>query len=481
MAALTTPALERPPLYEPLRRHPWLLLSLGAHVVLAASLYTAGPVRVGFKRSDEVRGRVEQSLQQTARREVQRQLRTMEEIKEALELSAGAAPSKGVDARVATQDPVARARQLAASIEAVQQQVRAAEMARLLKIPEQEALRRVRAEAARLPRPRPARTEPPEATVARLASQARAALAQRRAELLAQQQGSAIQPGKRMPSDGRASGMAKGSGTAGPGGGKKGVAGSGGAPGESGGRGSGGDNTGRSSASAGSRLEALARGLEMGPPGALTGSSLDMSSSAFSDTRPFAGYLAPPPLDATRLRPGTGRVLGAGGPYASRVVLDTWYIIGPFEGHGGDSQQAIYPPERGVDLDAVYYGKNDLPVRWTWQQDASYPSIPRPRAENAVYYAYTEVTVDQDIDLWAWIGADDDSKMWFNERLVWISSHVDDKPWYHQPFYRQRAALATRNLSEGQRKLHFHKGRNTILFKLYNGVNLMFYSVVLST
>ena len=49
-----------------------------------------------------------------------------------------------------------------------------------------------------------------------------------------------------------------------------------------------------------------------------------------------------------------------------------------------------------------------------------------------------------------------------------------------QPFYRQRTALATRNLSEGQRKLHFHKGRNTILFKLYNGVNLMFYSVVLS-
>ena len=80
----------------------------------------------------------------------------------------------------------------------------------------------------------------------------------------------------------------------------------------------------------------------------------------------------------------------------------------------------------------------------------------------------------------AWIGADDDSKMWFNDRLVWISSRVDDKPWYRQPFYRQRTALATRNLSEGQRKLHFHKGRNTILFKLYNGVNLMFYSVVLS-
>jgi hypothetical protein len=97
-----------------------------------------------------------------------------------------------------------------------------------------------------------------------------------------------------------------------------------------------------------------------------------------------------------------------------------------------------------------------------------------------VYYAYTEVTVEQDTDLWVSIGADDDSKMWFNDRLVWISGMDEDKPWYRQPFYTMEKELATRNLSEGQRKLHFHKGRNTILFKLYNGMDLMFFSVVLS-
>jgi hypothetical protein len=154
-------------------------------------------------------------------------------------------------------------------------------------------------------------------------------------------------------------------------------------------------------------------------------------------------------------------------------------VIGPFEGRGRDSLHAVYPPERGVDLDAVYYGKNDLPVRWSWQQD-SYPTVPRLRAEHAVYYAYTEVTLDRDMDLWVWIGADDDSKMWFNDDLVWIGSQVDDKPWYRQPFTTMGTALATRNLTEGQRRLHFHKGRNTILFKLYNGMNLMFFSVVLS-
>jgi hypothetical protein len=40
--------------------------------------------------------------------------------------------------------------------------------------------------------------------------------------------------------------------------------------------------------------------------------------------------------------------------------------------------------------------------------------------------------------------------------------------------------MNTLNLTEGQRRLHFNKGRNRILLKLYNGTGLMFYSVVLS-
>ncbi|MGJ7914955.1 hypothetical protein ACI48D_05670, partial [Massilia sp. LXY-6] len=188
----------------------------------------------------------------------------------------------------------------------------------------------------------------------------------------------------------------------------------------------------------------------------------------------------PPPVDANAVRAGAGRKLGPGGPFANRIFLDTWYVIGPFTGHGRGSVDAVYPPERGVDLDAVYYGKNDAPVRWNWQQEPSYPFVPQPRAENAVYYAYTEVAVERDMDMWMSIGADDDSKLWFNDRLVWISGADDDKPWYRAPFYSLHTELAGRNLTEGQRKLHFHKGRNTILFKLYNGMNLMFFSVVLT-
>lgn len=433
-------------------RHPWLAASLGAHLMLAAVLYTAGPVRVERKRVDHVRAAVDASLRQTDAREMRRQLHAMEEIKDALAQSAGIAADKPVSS-----DPAARARELAAAIEQVQRKIRAAEMARVLRIPEAEAEKRVKAEQAQRPRTAVAQNRSPAAVVAQLAAQARAALAERRAQLLAQRQGIAV---KRQGAGPQGGAGAHGNG-------------------KDGGAGAGNGYPGTPSAATGGRLDALASGLGLTTPRALTGSSLDMSSSAFDDTRGYGGYLAPPPVDGASVRPGLGRVLGAGGPYASRVFIDTWYVIGPFEGQGRDSQKAVYPPERGVDLDAVYYGKNDLPVRWTYQQD-SYPTVPRPRAENAVYYAYTEVNLERDMDLWVWIGADDDSTMWFNDSLVWISSQVDDKPWYRQPFYTMDTALATRNLTEGQRKLHFHKGRNTMLFKLYNGMDLMFFSVVLS-
>ena len=106
--------------------------------------------------------------------------------------------------------------------------------------------------------------------------------------------------------------------------------------------------------------------------------------------------------------------------------------------------------------------------------------VPRNFAADAVYYAYTEVSVDRDMDLWVWIGADDDSKMWFNDSAVWISVQTGNKSWYHQAFTSLGSDLSTMNLTEGQRRLHFRKGRNTILFKLYNNLGLMFFSVVLS-
>jgi hypothetical protein len=466
------------------RRHPWWLLSLGAHAVLVASLLMAGPVRMAVKRNEGVRVQVAQSLERTAQRQMQRELRAMEEIRDALAQSAGSGSgeSSGANGAGKASDPVARAQELVRQIDAVREKTRAMELARLLSIPQDEARKRVHMEAARHSAATPSKHPTLEtkaaqaAQVAQLLQQAKDALAQRRAELLAQRQGVPVKPAIEDPHDdnsarcGAKSGAkTANTGGAGPGDGK--TSGQGRRAGTGGGI--------HSSAAVDSAVDALATGLAMSTPGAITGSSIDMSSTSFSDTRRFGAYLEPPPVDAAHLHAGRGRTIGAGGQYATRIFLDTWYVIGPFEGAGYDSQNTIYPPERGIDLDAVYFGKNHSSVRWTFQQDAHYPSVPLPRAENAVYYAWTEVTVERDMDLWVWVGGDDDTKMWFNERLVWLSGASLDKPWYRQAF-NTLDGMTTMNLSEGQRKLHFKQGRNSILLKLYNGIDLMFYSVVLS-
>lgn len=437
------------------RHHPWLIASLVVHAMLAAGLYAAGPMRIDERERQAVHVQVDASLREGAQRAMQRELRRMEEIRDALEESAGLpARAPAADDTQDAADPARRAQQIAQQIEEVRQQLRAAEMARVLHIPEPEARRRVQAEAASRPMPAASRTSAKpnaqEAAVQQASEQARAALDERRKQLQAQHQGVGVTPGSAQ--DGAKDGKA-------PGGAQQGPAAGGGQSG---------------------RIDALAAGMEVGSPEVITGRSLDMSSMGSANGRGFGSYVAPPYVDAARLVPGRGNVIGAGGPAANRVFLNTWWVIGPFEGEGGASQQAVYPPERGVDLDAVYYGKDGQPVHWAWQQQTDYPMVPRGHAEDAVYYAYTEVSVGRDMDLWVWIGADDDSKMWFNDSAVWISVQTGNKSWYHQAYTSLGADISTMNLTEGQRRLHFRKGRNTILFKLYNNLGLMFFSVVLS-
>lgn len=168
---------------------------------------------------------------------------------------------------------------------------------------------------------------------------------------------------------------------------------------------------------------------------------------------------------------GTGRRIGAGGQFADRVYLNTWYVLGPLPADGASSLDQTYLPERGIDLDGAYEGRNGRVMRWTVQA-AGDPLVPQPRAENSVYYALTEIHVDQDQDVWLDIGADDDSKLWLNDELVWTSDDRD-KLWYHVPYFKLSGALTNYALTEVSVRVHLHAGPNRLLFKLYNGVDLM--------
>jgi hypothetical protein len=139
-----------------------------------------------------------------------------------------------------------------------------------------------------------------------------------------------------------------------------------------------------------------------------------------------------------------------------------------------------HPPETAVLLDAVYYGKDERVLRWRYMTAQSYPLILTNNVEDSVYYGYTEVSVDQDCDLTAWIGADDDVQIHLNDRLVWKGGNVNKGAYFEAVYNQDQGYLRDYNRTEGRRVLHFNKGRNTLFFKLSNGPNGAYLSMVLT-
>ena len=197
------------------------------------------------------------------------------------------------------------------------------------------------------------------------------------------------------------------------------------------------------------------------------------------DRRAYGPLIEPPVLDSAGLRLGSGRVIGAGGAFSNRLHVDRWYLIGPFAGIGEASMAISQPPEQAIDLDAVYAGKQGRPLRWAYQRFAEYPLIPPDKEGGAVYYGYTEVRMDEARSVWMSFGADDDAKVWINEELAWASGKAN-KPWYFTHFKFLTREIADYNLTEATRRVHLRKGRNRILFKLYNSSSAVFFSLVIA-
>lgn len=195
--------------------------------------------------------------------------------------------------------------------------------------------------------------------------------------------------------------------------------------------------------------------------------------------RVYEGTSTTQKLAKESVRGFDGRIIGAGAEFTNRVYLNAWYVIGPFAASNAAYQEAL-PPESGVDLDAAYFGKGRQLLQWKYHETKSYPYVP-PHAEgDAVYYGYTEIMLDKDRVLIADIGSDDDAKIWVNDTLVWRGNNAQ-KPWYRNGGFRPlQYERETYNLTEGSIKLNLKKGRNKILFRLFNGYADVFFSMVLS-
>jgi len=449
------------------RRHPYFALALLLHLVVFGGLYQVGSVTL--QRASEARegARIEASERQARRLQVQRSVERLQDMLRRLDAATGAKAGDGADgeddaASGTKPDPdrlLERAQALAARIEHVEQVQRARELARLLKIPPAQALAQVqaddhaqRAKEAPLPSDRAS-------AAARLEQRARQALEREARRQARNDEGSRLVLAR--------GGASHGSGGSGAGQGKGSSQSAQGGDGQGQGTGSGGvgHGTGHGDGSSGGDTS-------------LAGGAL-RTEAGFTDPRNDARAADLPPVDPARMHAGRGRTLGRGGEFADRVYLDQWYVVGPFDAQGPVRLQQAYPPEWGVDLDAVYRGKDGSLLQWVLVDDPTYPFIPPDRAENAVFYAWTEVRVDHDTTVWLDIGADDDSKLWLNDELVWVSGD-GDKAWYHRPFYQLAPQVAAYDLVEGRRRVTLHAGRNTLLFKLYNGIDLTFLSVVIT-
>jgi hypothetical protein len=74
----------------------------------------------------------------------------------------------------------------------------------------------------------------------------------------------------------------------------------------------------------------------------------------------------------------------------------TWHLVAPFDNHGGVGFKDAYPPEKGVDLAAVYKGKGGKEARWAVHTtDSPYGAVDLNKAlgkqKGAVAYAFAAV------------------------------------------------------------------------------------------
>ena len=180
-----------------------------------------------------------------------------------------------------------------------------------------------------------------------------------------------------------------------------------------------------------------------------------------------------PPVNSQHPKKVAGRILKKGGQYADRVFVNSWYIIGPFALSGK------HPPEYAVDLEAIYYGKDNITVGWQYVSNSQYPLIPPQVDKAGVFYGYTEIMLDREQDVWAWIGADDFASLELNDKLIW-NSDVFNKKFNSLAYAKNSSERSNWNLTEFKRLVHFKAGRNTFKFKLTNSDTTTFFSLVLT-
>ncbi len=173
-----------------------------------------------------------------------------------------------------------------------------------------------------------------------------------------------------------------------------------------------------------------------------------------SAPEPMALHLRSEGRGAQDYKPNGFKLVLKGGTPAEWFYIPSWYICGPFPNPRRVNMHKRFPPEFGVDLDAVYAGKRGEPVRWEYCSSYDYRVIEfLQHEEYSVYYYFARLWSEKATKVWLSMGSDDRADVWLNNEPVWRS--IDSlKPWIVDEFVR---------------RVQLKQGDNAILVRSENG------------
>jgi hypothetical protein len=108
--------------------------------------------------------------------------------------------------------------------------------------------------------------------------------------------------------------------------------------------------------------------------------------------------------------------------------LGDWYVVGPFDAHGMKGFTTVYPPEKRVDLNGTFDGKDGKKLHWKHNRIVNTPALRFPNfvdlhqalggAEDAVAYAFTSFRAEAPREVEFRGAADDNFTVWVNGERV---------------------------------------------------------------
>jgi alpha-L-rhamnosidase/Glycosyl hydrolase 2 galactose-binding domain-like len=147
-----------------------------------------------------------------------------------------------------------------------------------------------------------------------------------------------------------------------------------------------------------------------------------------------------------------------------RFTLRDWWVIGPFDYLHHLGYEHPYPPEHELDLDAVYEGKDGVPVRWRrWLAPNRAVDLDAATGHRLKHwggmqfktgYALTHVEAPDELGCELRVVGDSNAKAWLNGEPV--LTERDD----HQGYLELRDAFGFRC------PVRLRAGRNTLLLKV---------------